>query len=232
MIERVAVVVPARDEERSIAGALRAIDVAVGQVLVPARVVVVLDGCTDGTLDVILATPTTVAVEVVEVAPTTVGAARAAGVELATAGCDASTTWLASTDADSLVAHDWLATHLALADGGVDAVVGAVTVLDWSARPTALPDLWQRNYELARGPAPVHGANLGVRVDAYRRAGGFPPLACSEDEGLVAALRATRALVAYTTAAPVTTSARIDGRARGGFADTLTEWTLAGELPA
>lgn len=67
----------------------------------------------------------------------------------------------------------------------------------------------------------VHGANLGVSADAYRRAGGFPPLKCSEDAALVDRLIATGARIAWSAAPRVTTSARTVARVRGGFGDTL-----------
>lgn len=227
MIERVVVVIPARDEERSIGAALRAVDVAARRLGLPTCIVVVLDGCRDDSLGAVRATPTEVPVEVV-VAPTPkkVGAARALGVARAAAHSHPETTWIASTDADSTVAPDWLTTHVALADAGIGAVVGAVAVTEWTGRPATLPELFLRRYELSRGPAPVHGANLGVRLDAYLAAGGFPAVACGEDHALVAALRACGTIVAYTTASPVTTSVRRVGRVRGGFADTLTAWTV------
>lgn len=225
MIDHVEVVVPAHDEGARIADALRAIDDAASRVPVSVRVHVVLHRCGDDTADVIGATSTTVPVAVVSSDARTVGAARALGVARATAGRHPGRTWIASTDADSTVPPNWLQTHLAFADAGMAAVVGSVAVRDWSGRPASLEALFRVHYDLARGPAPIHGANLGVRLDAYTEAGGFGPVACGEDEALVAALRGVGATIAYTTAAPVITSARLDGRAVGGFADTLTEWS-------
>ena len=228
-IQRIEVVIPARDEEATIGAALVAVDVAAALVGVPTRIHVVLDGCVDGSLDVVLATPVSLDVVVVAGGAGTVGAARALGVARAALGCDPQVTWIASTDADSTVAPDWLVTHVALADAGVGAVAGMVTVADWSMRPPALPELFLHRYERHIAPAPVHGANLGVRLDAYLAAGGFPALACGEDAALVGALRIAGTTIAYTTASPVTTSARRDGRAYGGFADTLTAWSCADE---
>jgi len=232
VIQRVEVVIPARDEEASIGAALSAVAVAAGALALPVRIHVVLDGCLDDTLGAIGRTAIPVPVELVVGASSSVGAARALGVDVATAGCPPASTWIASTDADSIVPPDWLATHVALADAGIDAVVGTVDVLDWSPRPASVEGLFRRQYALARDPAPVHGANLGIRLQAYRAAGGFPPLSCSEDEALVDALRRAGCVVACTTAASVTTSARIDGRAAGGFADTLSAWSLDAERTA
>jgi len=232
VIERVEVVIPARDEEASIGAALRAVAVAAGALALPVRVHVVLDRCLDDTLGAIWRTDVPVAVEVVMGTSSSVGAARALGVDVATAGHPPTSTWVASTDADSIVPPEWLVTHVALADAGVDAVVGTVDVVDWSPRPASVEGLFRRQYALARDPAPVHGANLGIRLAAYRAAGGFAPLPCGEDEALVSALRRAGRVVACTTAAPVTTSARVDGRALGGFADTLTTWSHDAERTA
>ncbi|HUD32119.1 MAG TPA: glycosyltransferase family 2 protein, partial [Variovorax sp.] len=74
----------------------------------------------------------------------------------------------------------------------------------------------------------IHGANLGVSAEAYERVGGFRPLACSEDVALVEALQASGARIAWSAAPRVTTSARADARARGGFGDTLLAVIAAG----
>jgi hypothetical protein len=75
----------------------------------------------------------------------------------------------------------------------------------------------------ADGHRHVHGANLAVRADAYRAAGGFAPLSLGEDRTLVAALEAAGYRVKRTTRNPVTTSARCRSRARGGFGDFLRD---------
>ena len=93
--------------------------------------------------------------------------------------------WVASTDADSIVSADWLTTHLEAAQAGWDAYAGEVVVLDWDGWSGALPDAYERRYRHPGRRAPVHGANLGVRLDAYLAVGGFPAVACGEDEVLV-----------------------------------------------
>jgi hypothetical protein len=67
----------------------------------------------------------------------------------------------------------------------------------------------------------IHGANLGLTARAYRDAGGFPPLDVGEDRALVTALENRGYRVLRTPDAPVRTSARLHGRARGGFAAHL-----------
>jgi hypothetical protein len=69
--------------------------------------------------------------------------------------------------------------------------------------------------------ASTTGANLGMSAAAYRRAGGFSPLACHEDVALVEALIASGADVAWSSRPRVVTSARLDSRADGGFGTLL-----------
>lgn len=178
------------------------------------RVTVVLDSCTDETATV----ARRAGVSTLRVVARNVGIARDAGARsLAAQGAR----WLAFTDADSRVAPDWLVAQLAL---GADAVCGSVQVVDWQAHPASLHSTWCRRYRDADGHRHVHGANLGASTLAYERAGGIPPLECSEDVALVEALAAAGMTIAWSAAPRVTTSARLHARVRGGFGDTLARW--------
>lgn len=100
MLTRVAVVVPAHNEERLLPASLAAISRAARRVApVPVDVFVVADSCTDSTMDVARAS----GAHTVPVQARDVGFARAAGMATALAH-DARTrptrTWLATTDAD------------------------------------------------------------------------------------------------------------------------------------
>jgi hypothetical protein len=68
----------------------------------------------------------------------------------------------------------------------------------------------------------VHGANLGVRADAYQRVGGFPALPVAEDRTLVDALRTSGETVVFRSDLAVCTSARVSTRVSGGFSDYLS----------
>ena len=93
---------------------------------------------------------------------------------------------------------------------------------DWSDRPAGTGSEFRERYEAGTGQHPhVHGANLGFRGSAYLAAGGFPGLSTGEDHALVAALAVTGSRVLRTRALSVTTSARRESRAPGGFADYL-----------
>jgi len=112
----------------------------------------------------------------------------------------------------------------ALAAQGADAVCGTIGVIDWDIHGTDAAYLradFDGTYSDIDGHAHIHGANLGVSAEAYRRAGGFEPLASEEDVALVAALRRVGATVVFSAAPKVWTSARIDSRARGGFGDAI-----------
>jgi glycosyltransferase involved in cell wall biosynthesis len=174
-------------------------------------------------------------VDIIVVASRNVGAARAAGAaQLLALGAR----WLAFSDADTRVSPGWLAAQLAL---DVDVVCGTVAVDDWSPHlgdADALRRHFRRSYTDADGHRHIHGANLGVSASAYVRAGGFEPLACSEDVALVAALERCGARFAWSSAPRVITSARQNARASGGFGDTLLRYAasaragLSTSLPA
>jgi len=216
----IGVVVPAHNEAEHIGAALGALARAAahpglrGEAV---RTVVVLDSCDDATAAV-AASHGLQGDQLLALDVRNVGMARAAGAATLLA---ADARWLAFTDADTVVSADWLVAQLAQ---GADAVCGSIAIADWSAHGRHGPFLrehFARTYSDADGHRHIHGANLGVSAEAYRRAGGFPPLACSEDVALVRALQASGARIAWSAAPRVSTSARTDARARGGFGDTL-----------
>ncbi len=213
----IGVVIPAHDEAHHIGATVQAVMQAAahpGLADEAVTVLVVLDSCTDAT-GVIAAG---LGAETLSLCARNVGMSRSAGAE-AMLACGAR--WLAFTDGDTLVPPRWLVDQLAQ---GADAVCGPVEVDDWTphgAHGEFLREHFENTYTKVEGHRFIHGANLGVSAEAYRRAGGFPPLACSEDVALVRALQATGARVVWSTAARVITSARTDARARGGFGDTL-----------
>jgi hypothetical protein len=226
-IRAITVVVPAHNEQDLLGACLESLRRAAERVSVPVRVVVVLDRCTDDSAAICAQH----GVATVSIDDANVGRARAAGFAVALKGADAAT-WLASTDADTTVPPDWFARQLAIAARGADAIVGVVEVTDWADFPAAGRARYEAQYELdtsqsGRTHPHVHGANLGVRADAYLAAGGYPPLAAHEDHALVRALEALPAVaVVRTTEVVVTTSSRTLARAPQGFGALLHE--LAG----
>lgn len=213
----IGIVVPAHNEEACIRACLRALSEAARHPELanePVEIVVVLDACTDATC--VLANAS--AAMTLSIRARNVGMARAVGAQaLLVRGAR----WLAFTDADTVVSPSWLVDQLSLR---ADVVCGTVDVADWTPHGDHAPLLawhFQQTYTDSDGHSHVHGANLGVSAAAYRRAGGFRHLACSEDVTLVNALVASGASVAWSAKPRVVTSARKDARAAGGFADAL-----------
>jgi glycosyltransferase involved in cell wall biosynthesis len=227
-VEDVLVVVPAHNEEATIAACLASVDAAAALVRpVPVHVVVVADACTDATLDVVRRTrPRASGLEVRVVSSRRVGAVRAAGFAGQGTG---SRRWLATTDADSVVPAEWLVEQLLSAERH-DVFVGTVVVEDWSARSVGLPEAFAARYHPVPAHRHVHATNLGVRASVYHSVGGFPDVAAHEDLALVTACEAAGASVDWSAAAPVTTSARRSHRTPAGFSDYLTR--LEREQPA
>jgi cellulose synthase/poly-beta-1,6-N-acetylglucosamine synthase-like glycosyltransferase len=223
----VAVVIPARNEEATIERCVHSVLLSsrFAQHLESVWVVVVADACNDRTA-AIAAKALAGHGEVLECSERSAGAARRRGTTAALdhfAPMALSRLWIANTDADSHVPPDWLAQHLRLAETGVGAVAGVVQVdavpgygSDMAVRLTA-------DYELrADGSHPhVHGANLGVRADAYLDAGGWSQLALAEDHCLWRRLGQRGWPRSSTIHSVVATSGRLIGRACGGFADSL-----------
>jgi glycosyltransferase involved in cell wall biosynthesis len=209
-----AVIVPAHNEERELEACLQSVRRALRWPALQGEAtlcVVALDDCSDASAAIVRRA----GCASVTLSLRNVGAARAAGAALALA---AGARWLAFTDADSQVAPSWLQAQLALAS---DAVCGTVAVADWGDYGETMHLHHQATYTDADGHHHIHGANLGVSAAAYCLAGGFQPLASSEDVALVRALQASGARIAWSAAPRVVTSARRNFRAPGGFGATL-----------
>lgn len=238
-IQRVAVVIPAHNEEQHLERALTAVSCAADRVKaelpdVGVRVVVVLDQCTDRS--------PTVAAEfaagdpryrVLPVSFGSVGKSRQAGVSAALendagppqgAGTGASVPmrriWLANTDADSCVPDHWLVRQLELAGLGSDVVLGTVQP-DPCGMHHEILARWHARHASVENHSHVYGANLGVRASAYLAAGGFPGIDFDEDRALVNRLRRSGAGIVATDTTRVLTSGRTAGRAPRGFAAYL-----------
>lgn len=221
----VGVVIPAQNEEATIECCIRSVLGALAKAGVDHWIVVVADDCTDRTVERarrILGG----AGEVAEVRLRSAGAARREGAVRALRHwekLDPSQVWLANTDADSYVNDDWIAVQLGFADEGVTAVAGIVHLdADGSA---AAHEVHKTTYLVStKGThTHVHGANLSVRADAYEDVGGWSNLALAEDHCLWTRLRGRGWRVSSPVTSVVTTSSRLKGRAKGGFADTLRD---------
>jgi glycosyltransferase involved in cell wall biosynthesis len=221
VVASVAVVIPARNEERLLPACLDSVLAASRCVDVPVRVTVVLDSCIDATMEICRRFE----VETVQVETCCVGSARAAGVRAAVHNCSSpGTLWLANTDADSRVTSSWLRNQVALAEGGADVVLGVVDLdTDGSESVRRVHEILYAQRARPGGVhGHVHGANLGVRGSAYLASGGFPFLAAHEDRQLVRQLEALGSLtIVRSDHVRVTTSARVDNRCGAGVGADL-----------
>jgi glycosyltransferase involved in cell wall biosynthesis len=214
-LHEIVVVVPAHNERDRLPTCLASVRAAADRVDVPVRVMVVLDSCTDGTEDAV-----TGSVSALSIQARNVGAARAAGFA-ATSAADPAV-WLATTDADCVVPTDWLAGQIAHHGRSVHAAVGTVLV-DWREHSLATRGRYDRLYRVSGTThGHVHGANLGVRADAYWAVGGFRGLRVGEDVDLVQRLVAAEASVEWDVGNAVLTSDRREVRAQGGFGDFVS----------
>jgi len=219
----VGVVIPAQNEEATIESCIGSVLRSLARVGVDHWVVVVADHCSDSTVELARRALGN-AGEVLEVSVRSAGAARRQGVARVLkhwASLDPSQIWLANTDADTHVSDDWIEVQLALADEGVTAVAGIVNL---EATGCAAAHRFYRSKYVTSAEGThthVHGANLSVRADAYQDVGGWSNLPLAEDHCLWSRLRGKGWRVSSPVSSVVTTSARLEGRAQGGFADTL-----------
>ncbi len=238
------VVIPARDEAPRIAACLQAFasqrDMTAGSY----EVIVILDGCRDRTLHVVQQTahllPQPAIHTVTLLRPQGVGRARRLGMDIAyrrLTHIGRADGLIASTDADTTVAADWLSAQLTLSRSGA-AAIGGLIELDPTERDTLDPHaLAMREQsttqrltsaiEQAAGEAAVEhphfsGASLALTAVAYRRCGGLPVRAALEDEALAQALTRQGIAIHRSRRVRVRTSARTDGRAPRGLAQDLT----------
>jgi glycosyltransferase involved in cell wall biosynthesis len=154
-----------------------------------------------------------------------VGSARAMASAAAIERCrePLSRCWLANTDADCEVPVDWLVSHLNFAERGFKAVAGIIDVDSFVGHQQRVESRFRLTYLIrSDGSHPhVHGANLGVRADAYLAAGGWSQMPTAEDHDLWNRLYHEGHMRVSDAALKVITSGRRIGRAPYGFADAL-----------
>ena len=249
---RAVVVVPARDEQERIGPCLLAL--AEQRYVKPGafEVVLVLDHCSDATGARALraASPLrAMPLIVLESDLSGAGHARRLGMDFAcerllAAGHELGL--IASTDADSRVAPDWLAVQLLLASEGAMAIGGRIELDPHEAaklHPAVIEARGaqaQERLARIRSRTPLHdvpreeqcghhqfsGASLAVTARTYREVGGLPISEALEDEALERALEDRGIQILRTGRVHVTTSARTDGRASRGLARdlALADW--------
>ena len=236
---RACVVVPARNEQELIAFALRSLATQTGIEPYEYEVLLVLDNCTDATEER--------ARQVADDHPLLrlhllggpglgSGHARRIGMDAACerlVGLGRPKGLVASTDADTTVAPDWLSVQLDAVRRGARAIGGRIELGPGSLSQAALR--WHsergrtRHQNLLAAPDQLgttehwqfSGASMALRAETYARVGGLEPRAALEDEGLEQVLRKERIPIDRLLSVRATTSSRLNGRASQGLAHDL-----------
>ena len=238
---RICVVVPARNEEELIGSCLRALGGQEGVSYKEYEVLLVLDGCTDGTeacVRDLAASYPAIRLYLLDGPGKGSGHARRVGMETA---CDRlhavgrPHALISSTDADTIVAPDWISAQLAAAERGARAIGGRIVLADDGTVPKALLE-WHltrgnsRYRKLLSEPAPsgktehwqFSGASMALTSAVYRKVGGLEPRDALEDEQLERVLREHGIPIERLLSVRVATSARLVGRAGQGLAHDLS----------
>ena len=237
---KVSVVVPARNEEELVGSCLETLAEQEGISPEEYEVLLVLDRCTDETearaREIADAHPR-FSLRFLDGPGKGSGYARRAGMELACArllGLGRPDGLIASTDADTVVAPDWLAAQLRAASRGALAIGGRIELAEDSSLPESIfrwhTERGRRRHEsLLSEPEQLgktehwqfSGASLALTAKTYREIGGLEPRVALEDEHLEHVLRQRHVPIERLLSVRVMTSARLEGRAKQGLARDL-----------
>jgi Glycosyl transferase family 2 len=235
------VAIPVRDEVKRIGNCLAALS---SQSVPPSHVVVLLNNCSDGTAAVIKALPeTSYRLHILEwqLAGSAASAGIARGLAMHHAASLIGDGVILTTDADGEVPADWIELNVDAIEKGADAVCGRAVIdpieaffipqhlHDDDAREVAYGEILDQIRSIVlpdpADPWPRHqedsGASLAVTASIFRRVGGVPHLPSGEDRALIESLRMIDARVRHDPRISVVVSGRIEGRARGGMAETM-----------
>ena len=239
---KIGIVIPAHNEAMTITKCLASVQTAIEQLpsTITATMLVVLDSCSDDTLALVKSFKfKCVRVESVQFksaqAKNTkientdvnylccdyqcVGQVRDLGIRHAIAS---GATWLACTDADSVVTPDWLIQQIAhIKAQPTDMICGVVSVDSWAHLTPQTRKDYMAHYQDKMGHRHIHGANLSFSAEAYLAVGGFAPLPCHEDVDLVKRFESTGYAITWSNRVRVITSSRLQARATEGFAAFL-----------
>lgn len=242
---RIAIAVPARNEQARLPRLLSALAAAAEFGSCPVSALVLANNCTDDTARVARAfRHPALAVETVETVfppgQANAGRARRLAMDLA---------WrpdalLMTTDGDATPAPGFVAAALRHVAQGADLVCGTigtdarhVLATPSGARIAAAEGAYgalvheirhcidrMAGRQRADGDRPHYtesGAAIAIRGDAYAAIGGLPPIASSEDRALIHQAERHRLRIRYAPDMHAHVSARLFGRARGGMAECL-----------
>ena len=155
---------------------------------------------------------------------------------------------IATTDGDTIVANDWLATTVTEIRNGADAVGGRILIhpselknMDAKCRNFHLRDTGYRLMaaeieacldNLAHDSVPRHhqhfNGSFAVTTEAFAKAGGVPEVRFLEDVAFYHSLLRVDAKFRHSPRVRVYTSARSEGRTESGLSTQMNEWTVMG----
>ena len=236
--------VPARNEAERLPLSLSALDAALARTGKPCAILVLVNNSADGSVDIVRAWSARASVPVLviearlEASIADAGHARRLALDLA-ALVATDRAALLSTDADTRVGRDWARRLVGHLHAGAGAAAGMIDVEPEEF--AALPERVRTVERLERGlfrehartwrmlvpDAPqalalrVGGASLAVDAAAYRRVGGLPPLASSEDRAMIAAMLRHDERIVFDERATIRTSCRLEARVADGMAGML-----------
>lgn len=210
---KIGVVVPAHNEEQYLSACLHSIQVAIERVPhEQIEVMVVLDSCTDMSRLVVQR----YVVNWIECDYECVGKARDLGIrQLIQNGAS----WIACTDADTIVSSDWLSCQIR--HQPTDVICGIVTLDDLSHLSAQKQKKYLSHYQDCMDHHHIHGANLSFSAAAYMQVGGFESIPCHEDVSLIEKLTRHCCNITWSNLVRVTTSSRLEGRAPQGLSNFL-----------
>lgn len=236
--------VPARDEEGTLARTLDALAASLAGLDEPAGILLMVNNTSDATADAAWEwarhRSLTVAVCEAQLAPAiaNAGHARRLALDLAALLVRPNAVLL-STDADTRVARPWARRLVGAVRAGAGLAAGMIDVepAEFAALPERVREververaLFREHERLWRLLVPdeplalglrVGGASMAISVPAYRRVGGLPAIASSEDRAMVARMIAHGERIVFDAKASIRTSCRLVGRATGGMAGML-----------
>ena len=215
---KIGIVIPAHNEAMTIAKCLASVRTAIEQLpsTIKAYPLVVLDNCTDNTQSIVKAA----GIDYLCCDYQCVGKVRDIGIRHAITN---GATWIACTDADSVVTVDWLAQQIEhISHQLTDMICGVVQVDSWARLTPQTRKAYIAHYQDRMGHHHIHGANLSFSSEAYLAIGGFASIPCHEDVDLVSRFEAQSYGITWSNRVRVMTSSRLQARATEGFAAFLT----------
>ncbi|GAA5014610.1 glycosyltransferase family A protein [Acinetobacter puyangensis] len=213
----IGIVIPAHNEETDLPACIHAMQIAIdeiGSLAIDVRILVVLDNCTDQSLNIIQQA----GIDYLQCDAQCVGIARDLGIrQMIATGAQ----WIACTDADSRVDRYWLQQQLQ--HQPTDVICGVIELDCWQHLSQTARKKYLSHYQDRMDHRHIHGANLSFSATAYLQVGGFEALTCHEDVGLIQRFLDEEYQIIWSNLVRVTTSSRLNARAPNGLSAFLKQ---------